>query len=374
MQLSAVAFASAVLFTAQAPGQTTDTRLFIHFDAVMTDEYNQYGVQLPIVCGGQLFLNWSSADSGTGEYDWSGVEQAIAPWSAAGKLVGLAFIGVRQKIPTGSFGSTYQPATPQYVADQVDTVTCKFSDGMLSPPTAVYFEEGYWSNWREFIRAAIAKYQDDPRVAYMRFGIGAADETYPMTGISTSTSPDGKSSCQSLWEKFGMSYSAWTSYSTSLIDYVTSLRPRVLITFDMNTQAPFDEIDSQGNSLYVDTITAEAHKYGFWVGNQGFPNSDKFSYIYEMYGPLTYMQTMSEAQLESGKGGLGAFPGWLADAEGLGIPLYELYPDVFQVAYNPSNSDYAAYGATFRTALEGTNPAFGSACSLRPSRPIRRRP
>jgi hypothetical protein len=316
--------------------------------ASATDEWSHLSSN-PQICGAQIIFPWRPIDDGSGTYDWSSVEGKITPWASAGKKVGLTFVGVDEVFEHEGRGNTTLLATPDYVMKQVDVVTCapptKRDTGDVKhvPPTPVYWEAGYAENWKKFIKAAILKYQDDPRIAYLKFGIGAADETFPMTAASN------EPSCVERWNQKGMSYDTWLAYALSIIDYVGSLHPRIAIAFDMNRIGVWDT----GTDGFAEAISARAAKYRFLVGNEGFNGFDpKWNALYKERRRITqlYMQTNSP-QFQQLKHP-GSFPTMLKSAQALGIQVYELYPREFEMAYRPNRKVDPAESASIRAAIE----------------------
>jgi hypothetical protein len=69
----------------------------------------------PTICGVNLVIPWSAIDQGPGtnpQYNWSFLDQAAAPWEAAGKIVNLIVWGTDEKASEELNGT---PATPAYV-------------------------------------------------------------------------------------------------------------------------------------------------------------------------------------------------------------------------------------------------------------------
>ncbi len=237
---------------------------------------------------------------------------------------------------------------------QVDVITCKpttvSGHGIKNvPPTPVYWEPGYHDNWEKFIQAAITKYQDDPRIAYMRFGTGAGGESGPMVGVSS------QEACQDAWESRGMSYTRWLNNALSIIDFVGSLHPYVPITFGVNKLEVWD----LGHLALAASMSAEAAKFCFLVGNAGFSGADTdWNALYQTHSPATYMQMANPHITDD------LFPTYLQNAKPDGIQVYELYPDDYQIAYNPPAGASSTLITQFRTALNAVGMPLS--CSINP--------
>ena len=150
------------------------------------------------LCGASIVVFWSAVDRGPAaspQYDFAAVESAIKPWASAGKLVNLLFANVNE---TG----TSDTATPAWVlaqtgANKVNSVACPDPGPGQSagPPTPVYWETGFEKPYRAFVKAVIAAYGGDPRIGYMRFGVGPGAEDFVAHGA------DG--ACLAKWQAYG---------------------------------------------------------------------------------------------------------------------------------------------------------------------------
>jgi hypothetical protein len=295
------------------------------------------------LCGAHIVFPWRPIDDGSGTYNWSSVETAIAPWAKAGKQVGLTFAGVDETF--GAEGRTNALlATPDYVMKQVHVVTCAPTTVKGNtkdvPPTPVYWEPGYHNNWLKFIRAAVTQYQDDSRVAYMRFGTGVSGESGVMAGASSDPA------CIARWNAAGMSYSTWLNNAVSVVDYVGSLNPHLPIFFALNKLGAWD----LGDLGFATALANEAAKFGFLVGNAGFSGRyADWNAIYQAHRPMTYMQ-MANPQLNSR-----SFVTFLRAAAPLGIQVYELYARDYKAAYIDGE-------ASVRAALEAVGTP--SSCKI----------
>jgi len=169
----------------------------------------------PKLCGASIDVLWSGIDKGPSaphQYRWKVVENAIAPWVAAGKRANLLFVGVNEV-------GTADTATPSYVlagpnpAPTVPACTNPGPGTQAGPPTPVYWNPRYKGPWRAFIAAAIKRYGRDPRIGYMRFGLGAGAEDFPQHGA------DGN--CFAAWQKYGLSGAQyWAAFSSDLTRYI----------------------------------------------------------------------------------------------------------------------------------------------------------
>jgi hypothetical protein len=250
-------------------------------------------------------------------------------------------------------------ATPDYVMNSgVNVVTCPATTitkhdgttiGKDVPATPVYWEPGYANNWKAFIKAAITKYQGDPRISYIRFGTGAGGESGIMVGA------DSSQTCLSNWNAVGMNYTTWLNYTKSIVDYVASLRPGIPISFGVNDLGYWD----QGTLGFAYALGAEAAKYRFNVGNSGYDGfTSSWNKLYQVMRlqTVTHMQT-ANPQLT------GKLPTILQDAGKLSMQVYELYPDDYEAAYYPSQG---GYGVTLSDQTKAALKSIGMSKSYAP--------
>ncbi len=193
------------------------------------------------------------------------------------------------------------------------------------PATPVYWRSAYGDNWKKFISAALAKYQGDPRVSCIRFGLGAGGEVVPMIEADTD------STCKAEWNAAGMSYNTWLSYTAGVVDYIGSLNPTVPIFAPVSYIYSWD----QGTVGFANVLGAEAAKFHFSVGNSGYSGVDtawNTLYAKVRQTTQTYMQPANDHLSESVTDPK-FMANILAAADQANIKTYELYPDIYQAAY-----------------------------------------
>ena len=112
-------------------------------------------------------------------------------------------------------------------------------------------------------------------------------------------------------------------------------------------------------SRFGDALSAEAAKFGFLVGNAGFSGADTdWNAIYQTHSPATYMQMANPHITDD------LFPTYLQNAKPDEIQVYELYPDDYQIAYNPPAGTDPSLSTTFSTALNAVGMPLS--CSINP--------
>lgn len=325
--------------------------IFLHMSADRSAWFARLLSGLTQPCGAHIDFPWSAVETSAGVYDWTAVEKTIAPWVAQHKTIGLTFAGVDEE-PGQTTGSPSIPATPAYVLAQTPTITCtgltRNGVPQYPPPTPVYWNSGYAVPWRAFIQAAVQKYQNDSRIAYMRFGVGVGGESYLMNGLKSSQA------CVAQWEAAGMSYSAWVANALSIVDFVGAMKPNKPIFFGLNGIKPWDP----SPLAFGKALAAEANKYGFYVGSAGYNGTlADFNAVYARYISHTYMQTKDD-QITSG-----LFPNIVTLAERAGVPVWEIYPEDFM---NQTTAPLLAALGNPQSCAIGASGALQPVASLAP--------
>jgi hypothetical protein len=323
----------------------------------------------PHLCGASIVVLWSGVDKGPAvkpQYDFGAVETAIQPWAAAKKRVNLLFAGVDEVGPQDR-------ATPAWVlaqsgAGKVDVVPCPNpgTAGSVGPPTPVYWERGYSRPWRAFIAAAIARYAHDPRIGYMRFGIGAGAEDFPQHGADAN--------CFSAWQKYGLSAQFWARFSSSLVRAIAAdtrasgsqvQQLVALNTFD-DPAAPFNVPDAvahvaAANGVGIGTENLGAGNYGTAVvactANSPQPYWCAPFRLHRGAVPLQF-QPISYT-LNPAFPNLAPLPKLLPYAIYNGAQIFELYPQEWLAADDPSWPTYKAHHKAWTRALAAAAAALG---------------
>lgn len=321
----------------------------------------------PTVCGADLVVPWSAVDRGPGRhprFDWATIDRAAAPWFSAHRMVNLIVWGVAETV-SQQFG---QPVTPPYVLKQVHTVQCS----SRLPATPVYWESAYRDNFHAFMRAVAAHYGHDSRIGYIRFGIGAGGEDYPANGL--------RGSCLARWRARGLSAQRWQSYSLGMIHFESTLHVRVQLMVGLNG------LSGTPGAALPDAVAAAAASHGIGIGIQGLAagtmqavQAGRSCYanwcaLFDRFAgrvPLE-VQTFTRSN-PAGAGPTGALPPLLSFALGLHAQIFELYPEEWLVADDPSFPGYAQAHAAYHTALTQAAAAVntGSAASTPPAGGVR---
>ncbi len=318
------------------------------------------------LCGASIVVLWSAIDRGPAaspQYDYATLEAAIKPWASARKLVNLLFANVNE------VGSS-DTATPAWVlaqtgANAVPTVACPNpGPGQnAGPPTPVYWKPGFENAYRAFIKAVVAKYGTDPRIGYMRFGVGPGAEDFVQHGA------DG--TCFAAWQKYGLSAQSWASYSVAQVKYVAGLPARgqqlvALNQFD-DTAHPFDVPGAVASA-------AAAAGVGFGTENLGSGASATASTPCAKISPEPYwcapfdsyagkvplqFQTISYT-LDPTLPSLPQLPALLPYAIYNHAQIFELYPQDWLTADDPGYVSYPAHHGAWSKAFASAAATLGA--------------
>jgi hypothetical protein len=316
------------------------------------------------LCGASIVVLWSGIDRGPSaspQYSFTNVDNALKPWIHVHKIVNLLFVGTDEVGPIDH-------ATPAWVlaqtgANHVDLIPCPSpGPGSVGPPTPVYWEQGYRTPWHKFISAAIAHYGSNPDVGYMRFGLGAGAEDFPQHGA------DGN--CFPAWQKFGMSAKFWAKFSSDLTGFIAAAAKRenstaqqiVAINPFSDATHPFDVSNEVGN-------VAAKFGVGFGTENLGSGNYGRkveacTTSIYWCHAFQTHAGTVPlEFQpinftLQPGTN-IAPLPELLAYAIFNHAQIFEIYPQDWLTADDPSYSTHAAHGAAWKKAFASAAAVLG---------------
>jgi hypothetical protein len=295
----------------------------------------------PAVCGGNIYVVWKTVDAGPNaatRYDFSSVDSQIAEWIGAGKSVNLVVWAV-------SDGST-NTATPQYVLDQVTTVSCANEANV-----PVFFKEPYPTLYKAFIAQVLARYGSNPAVGYIRFGLSAGGETFPI--------------CESELKTNGFTTPIWESYVSDLVTYQAGLHAGKQLMLGINSYGtpPDNSVPDYEAGLAI------ANHFG--IGSQGLQTSDIASYqagkactvdwcknfdTYVGQGPLELQMDHNSVPDGSGTGSVATLVPFAVQRHAQILELFE--PDL-EAAYDPDNAGYATYGAGYRAAIEAAVAVVG---------------
>jgi hypothetical protein len=323
-------------------------------------QIQKYLVHNPDVCGGAVFVFWSEVDNGPGvkdRYDWTYVNQLIAPWAKAHKTVALLLGGA-----SGYSSNGHPGGVPHWLAPQLHTVSC----GRAQAP--IYWRSAYESKWQKFVAAFIHHYEHNPNVAYIHVGLATGSQTLV---LGAKGNPD----CLAKWNAVG--YQAdFPQYVYQMISFVTALHASVQLNVSLNA---FADYPPSGQ------IAARDVAGGIGFGFNGLQASDvtattnhqectaDWCALFNQYAgkvPL-YVQTLFSSDPGTSVSGssstsTGPLPPLLSTALGMHAQIFELYAQDWLLAFDPSYQGYAEYHAAMARALAATATVVGTANGVAP--------
>jgi len=320
-----------------------------------------YIQQQPTVCGGDLYVVWSTVDQGSGNYNWTGVDNQVNQWVQAGKRANLIVWGVSDSRPNNG--------TPAYVLSDPDyqSVTCQENGVTLQYP--VYYSGSYPSNYRTFIQAVMNRYGGNPGVGYIRFGLARGGEVFP-TCLAQMMAFSGFSTTSQF-------NAQWESYLAAMTQFQQGLQTQIVNAGGRAAQlmAALDQYGSPTQWAVMDWEAANAASLGFGFGSQGLSAGDMTAYragqpcagdwcaMFQKESGLVplELQTIAASDPGNAPGGTGTLVNLLPFALGLGAQIFEVYLQDLQVAYDPTSSNYAQYSQAYQAVLQQTASKLGFA-------------
>jgi len=232
------------------PGSTTKAPESFRPDTVSTRGIYEFAggnsgadAHNPDLAGTTLTFEWDRLEPAPGQFSWTAVNQAIAPWAAAGKRVIL-------RVSTGgqaTWGAAAADATPPWVYAQ--GVPAVHDDGSTLP---VYWNPTYLADYDAFIAAYAARYDGDPAVSLIEMGIGDGGETLPDT-------QEGTTDHLAQWTAYGYSDAVWLA---TIEKIATTFRE------DFRRTPVVPLVDS---SFYGPTQSEDYLALTSWFATKGFP-------------------------------------------------------------------------------------------------------
>jgi hypothetical protein len=260
-----------VLFPPTGPQQR-------NYDDVREYLLNKSARAYPYISGAVIRVTWSDFDLGdaaTGKhtrYDFSIIDDAIAPWIAAGKAANLVLhttpyagpptcpgSGVGSRGQSG-VGNCAMPAWMWTALGPSNYVSC---DGAQAPN---FFAAAYQSNYEAAIKALTEHYAHNTGISYIRVGLGKGGEINIPRGWQDASTPCGEAYTKRWGYTVGNSSEfTWNAYLQKMLEFEGSLHsPRQLMVSITPVQAP--GVNPQEVSDFIAPI---AVKNGIGFGNQG---------------------------------------------------------------------------------------------------------
>lgn len=204
--------------------------------------------------GGSVVIPWAQFHSiderGRSSYNWTFVDEQMAPWIARGQKVNLLVWPAVQKrdqlFPDGA------SATPDYLLTAGNTYQCPdgsaqggTSEGI---PLPMFWKRDVYRRYTRALKELVYHYQDNEHVNYFRFGIGVGAESYPANGATTPTNY-----CMETFidqfdganrdEKAMTAYNTWYYYVRGRIRRFRRFESRKPIVVTFNTFYTSNDID-----------------------------------------------------------------------------------------------------------------------------------
>lgn len=303
-------------------------------------------------CGATIVVRWADVDKGPSaspQFDWSAVDAVAAPWLAANKVVNFAFEGVGDD-------AKGLASTPQYIQSKVSTVSCAAANTPSRNP--IYWDPIYQDAYRSFLLSAVGHTNDMKTVGYLRFGIGAGTQDVPAIGYRVPA-------CKASWQAAGLTPAQWQSFSVSQLDFQASLTPKHPVIVTVNELEP-------GDATLAATITADAVQHGIGIAVQNLTKADPAAVdsgkqcsanwcgLFDLVaGHGSLLLQTATATDPSGKSATGDLATLATFGLGHHAQVFELYPDEWTLANDPSAKGYAQYHQPQHDALASLAAALG---------------
>ncbi len=197
----------------------------------------------PDLVGTTLTFEWADLEPAAGQFTWSRMDSAIAPWAAAGKRVIL-------RVSTGgqaAWGASAAKATPAWVyAQGVPSIN---DGGSILPE---YWNPTFLADYDAFIAAYAAHYDGDPDVSFIEMGIGDGGETLPDT-------QEGSTDHLAQWTPYGYSDAVW-------LDTIEDIASTYRDDFVRTPVIPLVDSSFWGPTRATDYVALTG-----WFADNGFP-------------------------------------------------------------------------------------------------------
>jgi hypothetical protein len=319
-------------------------------------QVNRYVIDNPDICGLSLSISWSEVDAGPGKsprYNWTSVDNALAPWEAAGKVVNLIVIGASEVLGTSAQRAGFaDSATPLYVQRHVTMVRCG-----TYPPVPVFWQPAYESNFKAFVAATISHFRSDRHIGYIRLGLGNGGEDI-IYGPN-------KPACISEWNAAGYGRD-WPAYNLQMLKFFNSLHSPDQLDIGLNI---FEDTPP------IATVAAEAASLGIGFGVEGLIGQNaseiqgnipcidfdwcRLFYDYAGMVPLR-VQTLQASTPAGGESIVGPLPPLLKAALKIHAQIFEIYPQDALVAFDPNFPGYARFSQSYARAIASADATLGT--------------
>ena len=309
--------------------------------AQVNSKATKYLLHNSTVCGANVYIVWNRVDRGPRSdprYDWTSIDEQIAPWVAAGKVVNLIV-----------WATGYGPranATPDYVFSEVPSVTCP-SFGHVP----VFWNKAFVSSYQSFMSAVVHKYGSSASVGYIRFGLGAGGEIFP--------------ACMYSMREQGFSKETWRKYLFDMLDYEKSVHSPKQLTVGLNAFGNPPDLE------FTASVAEHAVQNGIAIGNQGLTMEDAkndaagqpcmadWCRLFRQFrGKVPFVLQTGGISHPDGSDS-GSMVDMLPFALGLHVQIFEIYIEDWLVAYDPTDPNYARHHEEYQKAFESAARVLG---------------
>jgi hypothetical protein len=247
------------------------------FQDVQTYLLDKASPAFPLIAGAVIRADWSDFDIGDAKtgthtrYDFKIVDEAIAPWIAAGKFANIVLhttpYGGNQCPSSGSgsngvqgIGNCAMPPWMWTALGEANFTNC------ANAQVPNFISSVYIKNYQAAMAALIEHYASNPGVGYIRIGLGKGGEINLPRGWYDTTEACGQAYITRWGYTVGDSNKyTWNAYLEKMLDYEGSLHAvRQLMVSVTPVQSP------SGNPQDVsEFMVPVAVKNGIGFGTQG---------------------------------------------------------------------------------------------------------
>jgi hypothetical protein len=305
-------------------------------------------------------------------YDFSTDDPLIAAWNNAGKRTNIIVWAVQDGTKsTGcsnyALSGVTACATPGYLWTALGSsnyATCwEQSGGPVTQQIPNYNSPVFQSNYENAMAALVAHYQTNPKVGYIRFGLGRGGETFPAFGWDRDDDP----ACQTAFQSWGLSNrTQWQTYLGTILNAEAALGSGKQLMVGLNGVNP-------PNIQAPDYVASVAAPLGIGFGSQGWQAADinncsgaqadwcNLFRAYQYQVPLelqTATKSCAAGMTCTSNAVTGDLPSLLVWAAANHANIFEIYWQdwliAYDAAYQASVRVSSATGASYLQALQAT--------------------
>jgi len=320
----------------------------------------------------RAFAETTNSAAAFNAYDFSTDDPLIAAWNNAGKRANIIVWAVQDGTKSTScsnyaLSGVTACATPGYLWTALGTsnyTTCWENSGGTSTQQIPNFNSlVFQSNYENAMAALVAHYQTNPRIGYIRFGLGRGGETFPAFGWDSSSD----AACQTAFQSWGFSNrTQWQTYLGTMLSAEAALGSQKQLMLALNGVDP-------PNTQVPDYVASVAAPLGIGIGSQGWQAADisncsgaqadwcNLFQTYEYQVPLelqTATMSCAAGTTCTTNAVTGSLPPLLVWAAANHTNIFEIYWEdwliAYDAAYQASVGVSSTTGASYLQALQAT--------------------